>query len=303
MKSTIIKSESSLRRYPLPAFAMSFLFTGLGQIYNGDFSKGIVLFILRIISLIFIPLYVIIQNSFSIIPALTAALFHIGIWIFSSVEAMHSAKDKRSFNLKKYNSILLYIFYIIINSAFVAFSIFLIISLFSVQKIDTDDMNPALLKNDYILINKYAAKKIAPGDVILLSLNNKLIAGRIIASDADMVSKKGNNYYINDAALSYTVISKPELEKLGLPNSEDIFFEINGEKKYPVLIKSGNKNNEKIAEPINLGKGEFLIAFDNRIKNGSWETVAQDSVIGRVEGILYRKDIKSIFSRTLDFSD
>ena len=170
MKSAIIKSESSLKRYPVLAFALSFIFTGLGQIYNGDFSKGIVFFILRILSIVFIPLYVILQNNFSIIFVLAAVAVHLFVWLISSVEAMYSTKGKHAYNLKKYNTILFYIFYGIINSVLVVFSIFLIISLFSIYKIQTDDMNPILIKNDYILINKYAVKNTGAGDIIFFSL-------------------------------------------------------------------------------------------------------------------------------------
>jgi signal peptidase I len=296
MKSAIIKSESELKRYPVLAFALSFIFTGLGQIYNGDFSKGIVFFILRILSIVFIPLYVILQNNFSIIFILSAVGIHLFVWLISSVEAIYSTKGKYAYNLKKYNTILFYIFYGIINAALVLFSIFLIISLFSIKKIQTDDMNPVLLKNDYILINKYALKDAGVGDVIFFSSKSDLIAGRIIAGDTDMISKKGNNYYINDAALSYSIISKPELDKMGLSNSEDLFFEINGEKKYPVKLKSGKNKDTHVIESIALGKGEFLIAFDNRSKNDLHEAVSLNSVVGRVEGIIFSKDLKRIFN-------
>jgi signal peptidase I len=296
MKSAIIKSESFLKRYPLLAFILSFIFTGLGQIYNGDFSKGVVFFIFRILSLIFIPLYVIFQNNFSIIFVLATSAFHVIVWLVSSVEAAYSAKGKHAYNLKNYNMIVFYFFYIIINSVLIIFSGFLLISVFSIEKIQTDDMNPLLIKNDYILVNKYAVNNIDIGDIIYFPSKNIFAAGRIISGDADMISKKGNNYYINDTVLSYTIISQPELEKMGIRNSEDLFFEINGEKKYPVKIKSARNKNPHTVEQIALSKGEFLIAFDNRSKSDFHEAVSINSIIGRVEGIVYNKEPKRIFN-------
>jgi signal peptidase I len=296
MKSVIIKSESKLKRYPVLAFTLSFVFTGLGQIYNGDFSKGIVFFILRILSISFIPLYVILQNSFSIMFALAAMAIHVLVWLISSAEAVYSTKGKHAYNLKKYNTILFYFFYGIVNSVFIIFSILLATSLLSIKEIQTNNMNPVLLKNDYILINKYAVKNAGVGDIIFFSSNNNFSAGRIIAGDADMIKKKGNNYFINDTALTYTIISKPELDKMGLANSEDLFFEINGEKKYPVKLKSGNSKDARASELITLAKGEFLITFDNRSKNDSYEAITLGSVIGRVEGIVYSKEHKRIFN-------
>ena len=296
MKSAIIKSQTSLRRYPILAFIMSFLFTGLGQMYNGDFSKGIALFILRIFSLIFVPLYVIIQNKFSMIVVIVAAAVHLFVWIFSSAEAASSAKDKLAYNLKRYNSFLLYIVYMLINSGLMTFCILLIISLFSINQVTTDDMNPSLLKNDYILINKYAAKIVVPGDIISFHSNNSLLTGRLLAANPDMVTVKAKNYFINDSALTYSVIPKPVMEKLGLANSEDLFFEINGEKKYPVLIKPEKKIKDRTVESIIPGTEELFIAFDNRVKNNSHFTVNAGFITGRVEGIVYSKEIKKIFN-------
>ena len=83
---------------------------------------------------------------------------------------------------------------------------------------------------------------------------------------------------------------------MGLWNSEDLFFEINGEKKYPVKFKPGKNKASRAIESIALGKGEFLIAFDNRSKNDFHEAVSLNSVVGRVEGIIFSKELKRIFN-------
>ncbi|MBN2402445.1 MAG: signal peptidase I [Spirochaetes bacterium] len=295
MKSAIIKSESRLKRYPLLAFAMSLLFTGLGQMYNGDLSKGIVFFILRILSIIFIPLYIILRNNFSIIIILAVAAIHVLLWLISTIEAACSTKGKYAYNLKKYNSIFFYISFIIFNSVLMLISVFLFLSLFFVTKVENDNMNPLLLRNDYILINKYAVKMTGVGDLVFFAFNNESSAGRVIAVDADMISKKNDSYYINDSALSYSIISKSELKKMGLTDSEDLFFEINGEKRYPVY--KADKNEKALSsEHIFLNKNEFLIAFDNRIKNNYHEIISKNSILGRVEGIVFSKNIKRIFN-------
>jgi signal peptidase I len=295
MKSSIITSESPLKRYPLLAFVLSFLFSGLGQIYCGDFSKGIVYFILRNFSLIFIPLYVIIQNNFSIIFAIAALSIHILVWFISSAGAARSASGKNAYNLKKYNSILFYFFYIMISSMFLILSAILVISVFSVNKIQTDDMNPLLLKNDYVLINKYAVDNLGIGDMVLYASRNELIAGRVIAVDPDMIGRKGNDYYINDTVLPHGIISKPELEKMGIKNSEDLFFEINGEKKYPVKIKSVKNKNVPAIGPFTINRGELFVAFDNRVSRDFYEIINRNSILGRIDGIVFSKEPERIF--------
>ncbi len=297
MKTSIIKSESRLKRYPLLAFALSFFFTGLGQIYSGDLSKGIVFFILRFLTLIFIPLYVIIQNNFSVIFALTALSIHILIWLISSAGAAYSSAGKNAYNLRKYNSISFYFLYIIVNSMLLIFSAFLLISVFSVKKIQTDDMNPSLIKDDFILINKYAVNNIGTGDIVVFSAKNEFSTGRIIAVESDMIGRKGKDYYINDKALSCGIIPKPELGKMGLRNSEDLFFEINGDRKYPVKINSDKNIQTPSIGPFFLKDGDFFIAFDNRIKNDSYEIVNLNSITGRVEGIVFSNNPARIFHK------
>ncbi|MFH0977600.1 MAG: signal peptidase I [Spirochaetota bacterium] len=297
MKSEIIKSESSLKRYRTLAFALSFVFTGLGQIYNGDLSRGIVFFIVRILSLLFIPVYLIIQKDFSVLFVLTAAGLHILVWLISPIEAMQSAKGQNAYNLKKYNSVSFYLLYTFVNSVLVILSVFLMTSFFSIEKIETDNMNPALLKNDYILVNKYAAGHIDIGNIILFSSKNGIIEGRIIGRDGDTVSKKQNYFYINDGALSYNIFSKSELTAMGLTNSEDLFFEVNGKRRYPVKLKPGKDKNAPFIKPVTLGSNELFIAFDNRSKDDSFEVIKTDSVIGRAEGIIYSKNISRIFNR------
>ena len=61
---------------PSTASLLSFLVTGLGQVYNGQVGKGILFFILAILGIFF-----------------TFAIGTIAIWIFSMVDAYQTAKQ------------------------------------------------------------------------------------------------------------------------------------------------------------------------------------------------------------------
>lgn len=78
----IRRSPSLNKRYaqdknPALAAVLSFLFVGLGQVYNGDILKGVVLFVGVLVL------------SFTVIGA-------IGVWVFSIYDAHQVAKGKQS---------------------------------------------------------------------------------------------------------------------------------------------------------------------------------------------------------------
>jgi signal peptidase I len=296
MKTEIIKSESRLKRYKSISFMLSFFFTGLGQVYNGCLSRAVVFTSLRFFSLIIISLFSLTRGSdFSVLLFILPSAFSILIWLISLLEAVCSSSGKIAYNKKKSNSILFYMIYALITSALLAVSVIFVFSFFSIEKIVGDDMNPVLMKNEYILINKYSVKDITAGDVIFFTLNNTSPA-RVIAKVGNTVRKKNNNIYINDTSLTYSIIPKTDLEKMEIGNSEDLFYEINWERKYPVILEK--KDRKDLPEkPVLLDSGKYYITFDNRSKNNSFYVIGSDTVTGRVEGIIFSRQIKRIFNK------
>ena len=298
MKSKIIKSESSLRRYPVLAFILSFFFTGLGQIYNGDFSKGIVFFILRILTLLIIPLYVLMRSDgIPILFFISAIAIHVLIWLISPLESICSAKNNLVFNLRKYNSFLFYFVYGIVISVLLILSCFLIQLFFSIEEIVTNNMKPTLIKNEYVLINKYNAGNAGAGDIVTFSLDGMVRIGRIIAQPGELIKKIGKDLYINDAPLSYGIFTKIEIEKLGIDNSEDLFYEINGIKKYPVILRPSTAEKASDIKPFFLGNDELFVAFDNRSSNVVYNKIRLEAVKGIVEGIIYSERFERILNK------
>jgi len=72
-----------LRKNPLVAITLSFLIAGAGQVYNGEFAKGLVLLLGALAFWLLLDL----SHGFS---GLLAGL----IWIFSMYDAYMTARDK-----------------------------------------------------------------------------------------------------------------------------------------------------------------------------------------------------------------
>jgi signal peptidase I len=297
MKTEIIKSESRLKRYKSLSFMLSLIFTGLGQVYNGELSKAVIFTALRFFSLIIIPLFALTKaTNFSVLMFILPAAFSIMVWLISLPEAVVSSSGKDAYNMKKYNSILFYLFYALITSALLIISVVFVLSFFSIEKVVSDDMAPGLLKNEYMLINKYSIKDNNAGDVILFSLNGRTSPIRVIAKEGNTVDIINNYIYINDTSLVYSIIPKTDLEKLSFINSEDLFYEFIPGIKYPVML-SKTADKTKPEKPIFIEAGKYFAMFDNRSINNTHHVIGQGYVEGRVEGIIFSRQMKRIYNK------
>ena len=298
MKSNIIRSEVGFRRTPAIAFFFSLFFTGLGQVYNGNFSKGLIFFILRILSLLVIPLYLFINGKdFSVFFTVPVIATHLLILIVSPLEALYAASKKNHFNLQWFNSVMFYFLYSAVFSALLVSSCLLVSGLFSIEKIYADNMNPGLIRGDFVLINKFNIKSADIGDIVRFSYGGITATGRIVAKKDEIVEIKGNDISINNTLLSYSIINKNDAEKMNIADFHDLFFEINRGKKYAVIL-AGEAYEEKTAiKQYIIGDDELLIASDKRIGEDLFIKTGTDMLSGIIQGIIYSKNLRKLFSK------
>ncbi len=292
MSNRIIRSGALFQRSSLIAFLLSLLFTGLGQLYNGELSKGVTFFIMRILSLLLIPFFLVIdeRNSYIFVFAILA-LFHFFIWLMAAVEALFSALRKKFFSLKAYSSIFVYCVYGFVSSLLFGIAIIHASLFFIIARMDSNDMNPTIFNGEYVLINKYIAERSGVGDAVLYRDSGEKY-GRIIAGQNNAFIYKEGLFEINRVSLSIGVFSDRELDRRGLDNREDIFFEINS-RRYPIkYLPPARSGFKKRYRQIRIQEGELLVAIDNRRKQGAYRIIKQKSIIGRVEGIIIGTTIK-----------
>ena len=182
-----------------------------------------------------IPFYLMLyKNNFSILFFLIAIGLHILIWFITPIESLFYAKSNISYNLRKYNNCIFYFIYAALTAALLFLSFYLIKLFFSIEEVQISNMNPSLVKNDFILINKYSLKDAETGDIIRFQLNesDRIFFGRIIALAGDSIRSENNELLINDIPLMHGIIPDVELKKTGIKNQEDLFYEVNNKRKY-----------------------------------------------------------------------
>jgi signal peptidase I len=202
------------KRIPVIAAALSLLAPGLGQLYNGQILKGIILFL----AILLIPTILFLAGLQSHFIGL-AAIFIIAfcLWVFIIVEAFVAAKSKKEVILKAYNKWYLYLVIILLVNGTVFIPRHLTTNFasqvlgFRVYKIPAGSMEPNLLIGDYLITDsKYFKKNELQRKNLVICQNpkdpSKDFIKRVIALEGEKIEIKNKQVYINDEVLSESYV-------------------------------------------------------------------------------------------------
>jgi len=206
---------------------LSLLNPGLGQIYNGQALKGIILLIFGHILLPFLFLQGLIFYSapLPLIALLLVIVISLGYYIGVLIDAIrHANKLGAEYELKRYNKLIVYV------GAFLAVILFslLVPSLnFDAQKIKSNyiqayktpsaSMEPTLLIGDYILVDRrLTARNPTRGDIIVFEYPEnpkKDFVKRVEAVGGDTVKIRNKELYVNNNLIRerYVVHQEPDI--------------------------------------------------------------------------------------------
>ncbi len=292
MNNKILKSTAEKKRNRFTAFFVSIIFTGFGQIYNGNLYSGIVLLIIRSISLMIIPVYLQIHPGHdSLDLALSSIFFNAVIFIYSPAEALYSSSRVRIIKLKKCNSIFAYAVFIISNIFLTSLSFFIIMNFFDIREI-RETSSILFRKGDRVLVLKLKKEGFQRGEMVEYNESGALKTGRIIGAGGDTVKQENYTFSVNEIPLGIGTFDENEMARLALGDYNKILSESYHKIKYPVKVDI-EKNIPGKAEPGNLIKnGEFLIAADNRETGNFYRIIKKESITGRIEGVLFSRDFK-----------
>ena len=190
-------------RKPIIAFLLSFITPGLGQIYNGQFKRGIILYLIElllVVALIFSGLFL--KFFYGAIISLVIIL---GFTIFIWLNALFDAIKLKEVRLKPYNKWYIYLVIVLINSFVIQPVISSVIKNNRVKayKIPASSMEPTLLVGDYLIVDRgcYKSQKPKRGDIIAFEFPkdpSKDFIKRVIATEGEKVKIVHNKIYIDD---------------------------------------------------------------------------------------------------------
>jgi signal peptidase I len=148
--------ENLKKRRPIIALFLSFVIPGLGQMYNGQIRKGI---ILHLTALLLVLIFCVLSgiNFYAMISSLALLICY---WLFFLFEAFYSSIKLKKIILKPYNRWYFYIIIAIIiasisNFVDPLFSSLIRNNIVQAYKMPASSMVPTLLVGDHFLVSKF----------------------------------------------------------------------------------------------------------------------------------------------------
>ncbi|MDR0830705.1 MAG: signal peptidase I [Prevotellaceae bacterium] len=263
------------------ALLFSLLMFGVGQIYNGQIKKAIILFI----CLVFVPLIAAITKlSTTFYGNIIVYTIFIAIMLFAIIDACLNAKKQKNYVAKKYNKWYFHLIFgiIIFFGAWLFFKSPLSPQYKFVRhfQIPTTANAPTIQLNDYVVADMQAFKNANPdyGDIVIFSINDELHAFRIVGKPNDTLSIKDNFLIINNNLLKYSLHNTENFAKYYDEYEEEL---PNGHKH--LIWKYLEFSNEKAdIEIIIIPNDCYFVMGDNR----------DDAFDSRYLGVITKEQIK-----------
>ncbi len=282
LKSKVITSSTERIINPWIAAIFSLAVTGLGQVYAGNPFSGIVLFLLKIISIIAIPFYSLIKSGEYLSEEITVTIFaFLLITLSAPIHAFFIVKNKKS-QLLWYNSSLFYSIYTLITVTITILAILLFTTFFEIKQLP-GDTPPLFRMNDIIAIKKINLKGYTHGDMVTTEADSTWVPVRVIGVPGESISCKKGRFLSDGSELPLSIFNEAELKKLALTDY-DVISEINGQRRYPV-----RKGNSLKSSPVFLKENIYFLAPDVRESSDSFITASSGTIHGRVEGIIFSR--------------
>lgn len=285
----ILSAAISRKRPPWISPALSFFCPGLGQLYNADGPKGIVLTMVFLLSVLFIPVYCVAYgNTISIKVILFITVAAVCFWGYGITDAAIVARRNREIALRRYTIAPVYAAYVAVSLSIFAGAFFALLACISLTRIDGDSMAPALQDGEWVLVNRYEGKRVRASDVAIYNSDKGGRIGRIIAIPGETVVKNGASFLINNEALTLGVFSPADISRYGLVNSEELYFEVRDNVRYPIRASSSAVARRLRGTAwIRLKEDQLFVADDDRIDSAGEGIIRRSDIAGRVEGIVF----------------
>lgn len=281
------------KRNPLIAFLYSLFVPGAGQIYNGQWKKGITFFMLIILVVPFIFSFTRFITTFQGFLAffVTEALFML--WMFA--DAVFSAKKRKEYEMKKFNHWYYFVFIVV---AFIALAF-----IFDTKKIlkieayamPTTSSAPTLFPGDRLVVNTVAYTHRSPktGDLIAYRYFGEVLLFRVIGLPGDTIDMKKGELHINDEQLKTEHVGDTVMDIFAL---KEYIEELPEGKKHAIYRLNTDKASypppaNTVVFPVIVPDESYFVMGDNRDNAADSRftgCVTKDNIVGQVVYVYWR---------------
>ncbi len=260
---------------PFIAAVLSFLAPGLGQIYDGKGALGLIFFLI-FVALPFLwgvsgwPRHFLGLAAFAVLGTV--------FWLFTVVHALVQARRSKQAPHKKYQTIPVYAFFIVLSlglTLLVPAKIWMTVLGVAPFRFMTDSMMPTIQQGDFLMSDPHAYKNLSPqqGDLVVFDYPKepaKRFLMRVIAVGGETVEIKDRQVHVNGEPLQQSYTSQADMPP---DNQRDNFG------------------------PLKIAAGHCFVLGDNRDNSNDsrfWGALPLASVKGQPLYIYWAKDKKRI---------
>ncbi|MBK7963217.1 MAG: signal peptidase I [Bdellovibrionales bacterium] len=205
---------SQSKRDSKKALLFSLVMPGLGQVYNGEVSKGISLFLIFAFSIPGFSWLALNGPNFSLwILVLLGVLFALGVYVLSCTDAFKRAKAiGEGYQLGPYNKSYVYLSMLFFGYFFVLSQLvtYTKTNLVELYHVPSTSMRPGLEKGDFFFVDKDVnapgcKRKIKRGDIATFVYPNDrttIYVKRIIGLPGDKIEMSGTDVKINGQSIT-----------------------------------------------------------------------------------------------------
>jgi signal peptidase I len=261
-------------RNPKIALALSLLMPGLGQVYNGELTKGLSLFLIVAFSIPVGAWIGINAGSLLWVMVLVGSLVTLAVYLFCAVDAYITAKRiGDTYVLGPYNRSYTYLALLFFGYFFVLLQLkdYTTTHLTEFYKIPAGSMIPNVLPGDHLFADKRvnapgSVRKIKHGDVAIFIYpndRNSIYVKRIIGLPGDTVEIAGSRVSVNGKLITRsaaTDLGNAELNSMLTDHAAFLEAAESGA-TYPVVWR---KDTPQSSVSVTVPDGYVYVLGDNR---------------------------------------
>jgi signal peptidase I len=291
-------------RKPLFALALSFLVTGMGQVYNGKLRKGILFFAASLaLPFLLVQLSIVGPDRSLIVLIALSFMADLGIFIWAALDAWKQAKRLgKNYRMKIYNKLFVYILLVVGLNLLIFGRIvdwrkldFLAVS----YRMETGSMAPTILPGDLVLADEridHSSENLGlrRGELVVFKFpldKRRHVVKRVIGLPGDEIELRGMELYVNRIKCTSQETPPPEGREAESDGKKIIaFYEKGDSGAYRIFYFEGTARNDF---RISVPEGCCFVLGDNRDNSADsrhWGSIVLNDIVARARIVYFSLD-------------
>lgn len=274
------------------AFLLAVLFTGMGQIYNGQLKKGLLFFSIDIT----LPFeFGMIRTGTFFTGFMLVVVFDIGFKLYTIYDAVKTAGRLKSFTPKSYNTWYFHLLFIIGISTVVYFYDYTVVAGVKSFSVSSNAGEPTLQPGDRVIADLWAYHNAKPeyGDIAVFQKKDSLHPWiyRIVGLPNDRIAITDNFLTINGTKCAVRSLGATKSAGLDALEYEETLP--NGHKHRILTFKAPNTIDKSNVPEFRIPNGSYFLmgdSRDNAMDSRYIGVIREEELVGKLSFVFWGKE-------------